>query len=94
MTPTEKVRPKAPVTTTRDRGMPPKPPVMAPTPAPKNFGQRDSAPSGARKRYAKGGSACGTKKMMGGGMTKGYAKGGVTRADGICMKGHTKGKMV
>jgi hypothetical protein len=45
-------------------------------------------------RMAKGGSACGTKKMMAGGMTKGYAKGGVTRADGCCMKGHTKGKMV
>jgi hypothetical protein len=45
-------------------------------------------------RMAKGGS-CGTKKMMAGGMTKGYVKGGkVTRADGCCMKGHTKGKMV
>ena len=94
MTPAEKVRPKAPVTTTRDRGMPPNPPVMAPTPAPKNFGQRDAAPSGARKRYAKGGS-CGTKKMMAGGMMKGYVKGGkVTRADGCCMKGHTRGRMV
>jgi len=44
-------------------------------------------------KMAKGGS-CGTKRMMGGGMTKGYAKGGVTRADGCCMKGHTKGRMV
>ena len=45
-------------------------------------------------RMAKGGS-CGTKKMMAGGMTKGYVKGGkVTRADGCCMKGHTKGRMV
>lgn len=25
---------------------------------------------------------------------KGYAKGGVTRADGCCSKGHTRGKMV
>ena len=28
-----------------------------------------------------------------GGMTKAYAKGGVTRADGCAKKGHTKGKM-
>lgn len=27
-------------------------------------------------------------------MHKGYAKGGVTRADGCITKGHTKGKMV
>lgn len=32
--------------------------------------------------------------MKKGGMAKGYAKGGkVTRGDGACMKGHTKGKM-
>lgn len=54
----------------------------------------DMEDSGPTKKMAKGGSSCGTKKMMAGGMTKGYAKGGVTRADGICMKGHTKGKMV
>ena len=29
-----------------------------------------------------------------GGMAKGYAKGGVTRADGCARKGHTKGRMV
>lgn len=29
-----------------------------------------------------------------GGMTKKYAKGGVTRADGCISKGHTKGRMV
>ena len=35
--------------------------------------------------------AMGMKK---GGMVKGYAKGGkVTRGDGACMKGHTKGMM-
>jgi hypothetical protein len=46
------------------------------------------------KKMAMGGS-CGTKKMMGGGMTTGYLKGGrVTRGDGCCMKGHTKGRMV
>jgi hypothetical protein len=28
------------------------------------------------------------------GKTKGYAKGGVTRADGCVTKGHTKGKMI
>jgi len=33
------------------------------------------------------------KKAMGG-MTKKYAKGGVTRADGCVSKGHTRGKMV
>ena len=32
--------------------------------------------------------------MKKGGKTKGYAKGGVTRADGCVTKGHTKGKMV
>lgn len=32
--------------------------------------------------------------MKMGGMVKGYAKGGkVTRGDGVCMKGHTKGTM-
>jgi hypothetical protein len=40
------------------------------------------------------GGSCGTKRMMGGGMTKGYATGGVTRADGCVTKGHTKGRMV
>ena len=33
-------------------------------------------------------------KKAKGGMTKGYAKGGVTRADGCISKGHTKGRMV
>jgi hypothetical protein len=32
------------------------------------------------------------KKAKGGAVK--YAKGGVTRADGICKKGHTKGRMV
>jgi hypothetical protein len=32
--------------------------------------------------------------MKKGGACKGYAKGGVTRADGCITKGHTKGKMV
>jgi hypothetical protein len=31
--------------------------------------------------------------MAKGGMAKGYAKGGVTRADGCVSKGHTKGMM-
>ena len=54
----------------------------------------DMEGSGPTKKMAMGGS-CGTKKMMGGGMTTGYAKGGsVTRGDGCCMKGHTKGKRV
>lgn len=34
-----------------------------------------------------------TKKAKGG-MTKAYANGGVTRADGCVTKGHTKGRMV
>ena len=32
--------------------------------------------------------------MKKGGKVKKHAKGGVTRGDGICKKGHTKGKMV
>ena len=32
--------------------------------------------------------------MKKGGACKGYAKGGVTRADGCVTKGHTKGKMI
>jgi hypothetical protein len=32
--------------------------------------------------------------MKKGGMAKGYAKGGVTRADGCVTKGHTKGKTI
>jgi len=47
----------------------------------------------SKKKMAMGGS-CGTKKMMSGGMTKGYATGGVTRADGCVTKGYTKGRMV
>jgi hypothetical protein len=55
----------------------------------------DMEGSGPTKKMAEGGSACGPKKMMAGGMAKkGYAAGGVTRADGIVVKGHTKGKMV
>jgi len=55
----------------------------------------DMEGSGVTVKMAKGGSSCGTKKMMGGGMAKkGYAAGGVTRADGIIVKGHTKGRMV
>lgn len=50
----------------------------------------DMEGSGPTKKMAKGGSACGTKKMMVGGKVKS----GVTRADGIAVKGHTKGKMV
>ena len=49
--------------------------------------------SGPTKKMAKGGS-CGVKRMLGGGMPGGYAKGGVARGDGCCMKGHTKGRMV
>jgi hypothetical protein len=33
-------------------------------------------------------------KLKAGGKTKKYAKGGVTRGDGACTKGHTRGKMV
>ena len=32
--------------------------------------------------------------LKAGGMTKAYAKGGVTRADGCVSKGHTKGKQI
>ena len=34
------------------------------------------------------------RKLAKGGKAKGYAGGGVTRADGCVSKGHTKGKMV
>jgi hypothetical protein len=83
MTPIEKLPPPDRIITTPDRGDPPNPPQPAPEPETKNFRGRDAAPSGARKRYADGGMA-----------KKGYAAGGVTRADGIVAKGHTKGKMV
>ena len=33
-------------------------------------------------------------KKAAGGITKGYAKGGSVRGDGICQRGHTKGRMV
>lgn len=56
--------------------------------------REDKEDSGTTKRMAKGGSTCGTKKMMAGGMTNGCAKGGVARGDGIAMKGKTKGRMV
>ena len=39
-------------------------------------------------------AADGKGKMAVGGKVKGYKKGGVTRGDGACMKGHTKGRMV
>jgi len=86
-TPVKKLPPKQNPIISKAEPPPPFPPKLRDTPAPKNFGMTDAANqlSGARKRYAKGGSACGTKK---------YAKGGVTRADGCCIKGHTKGKMV
>jgi hypothetical protein len=62
------------------------------------------------RKFRSGGMAgCGTKrmnmggmtgtpvkKMMMGGMTKNsaYKRGGCVRGDGICKKGHTKGRMV
>jgi len=58
------------------------------------------------RKFRSGGMAgCGTKRMNMGGMTKmskggmamankGYKKGGKVRGDGICKKGHTKGRMV
>jgi hypothetical protein len=46
----------------------------------------DMEDSGPTKRMAKGGAACGPKKMM--------AVGGCVRGDGIATKGKTKGKMV
>ena len=64
---------------------------------------------GAGKGYKAGGSlemvekdgkkvpfyaADGKGKMAMGGKVKGYKAGGVTRGDGVCMKGHTKGRMV
>ena len=62
------------------RGMPSMPPViMGPAPKPVRDMSQRGGPGGMAK----------------GGMVKGYAKGGsATRADGCCMKGKTKGKMV
>ena len=47
-------------------------------------------------KMAKGGMAMSAGKgyKAGGMMPKGYKAGGVTRGDGACMKGHTKGRMV
>ena len=53
--------------------------------------QRDAAEEERQKAIAA--SAQG-QPMKKGGKAKGYAKGGVTRADGCITKGHTKGKMV
>jgi hypothetical protein len=47
-----------------------------------------------RKRMDMEGSGVTVKMAKGGMAKKGYAAGGVTRADGIAVKGHTKGKMV
>ena len=55
---------------------------------------------GSREMVEKGGkkvpfyAADGKGKMAMGGKVKGYKAGGVTRGDGACMKGHTKGRMV
>jgi hypothetical protein len=53
--------------------------------------QRDAAEEERQKAIAA--SAQG-QPMKKGGKAKGYAKGGVTRADGCITKGHTNGKMV
>jgi hypothetical protein len=59
------------------------------------------APGGAAAGFGAALTKLGAPKMSAvrgmamGGMVDGYAKGGkVTRADGCCMKGKTKGKMV
>ncbi len=49
----------------------------------------ESVPAAARE-----GAAYNQAGYRKGGMTKKYAKGGVTRADGCVSKGHTKGRMV
>lgn len=47
------------------------------------------------KRMAMGGMAMANKGYKAGGMMpKGYKAGGCVRGDGICKKGHTKGRMV
>lgn len=53
--------------------------------------QRDAAEEERQKAMMASAQGMPMKK---GGKTKGYAKGGVTRADGCITKGHTKGKMV
>ena len=49
-----------------------------------------------KKMKAGGPTGMPVKKMMMGGMTKNsaYKAGGCVRGDGICTKGHTKGRMV
>jgi hypothetical protein len=53
--------------------------------------QRDAA---EEERQAAIAASAQGQPMKKGGKTKGYAKGGVTRADGCVTKGHTKGRMI
>lgn len=63
-------------------------------------GTKKMAKGGSLEMVEKGGkkvpfyAADGKGKMAMGGKVKGYKAGGVTRGDGVCMKGHTKGRMV
>ena len=55
----------------------------------------DMEGSGPTKKMSKGRSACGPHINRAGAMeNKGSAAGGVTRADGLVVKGLTKGTMV
>ena len=77
-------------TYTKEMGPPPVDIDMASTLPP---AQRKAAEQKAAAQTKKDDPPKPTKKAKGG-MTKAYAKGGVTRADGCVSKGRTKGRMV
>jgi hypothetical protein len=63
----------------------------------KNYNKQksaDSATAADEARQAAMAASAQGQPMKKGGKTKGYAKGGVTRADGCITKGHTKGRMI
>jgi len=59
----------------------------------KNAAAKATTAADEARQQAAAASAQG-QPMKKGGRAKGYAKGGVTRADGCVTKGHTKGRMI
>ena len=63
----------------------------------KNYNKQkaaDNATTADEARQAAFAASAQGQPMKKGGKAKGYAKGGVTRADGCITKGHTKGRMI
>ena len=62
----------------------------------RKFRSGGMAGCGTKKMKSGGMTSMPVKKMMMGGMTKNsaYKAGGCVKGDGICKKGHTKGRMV